>query len=340
MALKDVIGHEKALHILFRTIQKNRIPSAYLFAGESGIGKRFAALNLTKALNCEESTVDACDTCLSCHKIEKGIHPDILLILPENNKIKIDEIRAIDQFLSLKAFEGRKKVIIVDDAETMNQYAANAFLKTLEEPPEDSLIILISSNPERLPGTIRSRCHKIPFTPLSSVACEEVIRSVLSEEKTEAGIKKPKTGKPKTRKSDSEHIALLMRLSLGRPGVALADDLVEERAWFLKVFKEILGTAKDSWASRDEMEKWFEYLLILLRDIALCKVTTDQTHVINRDIQAVMNALCPEQDLKSVVENFLRLHTFKKYFQFNINKSLSWNFTSCLLRERMGMRYA
>jgi DNA polymerase-3 subunit delta' len=340
MALKDVIGHEKALHILFRTIQKNRIPSAYLFAGESGIGKRFAALNLTKALNCEESAVDACDACPSCHKIENGIHPDILLILPENNKIRIDEIRSIDQFLSLKAFEGRKKVIIVDDAETMNQYAANAFLKTLEEPPEDSLIILISSNPERLPNTIRSRCQKIHFAPLSSVACEEVIRRVLATEKSETGIKKTKARKKQTKKIDSEHIAMLMRLSLGRPGVALADDLVEERAWFLKIFREILGTAKDSWASRDEMEKWFEYLLILLRDIALSKVTTDQTHVINRDIHPLMKTFCPGQDLKSVIEHFLILHTFKKYFQFNINKSLSWNFTSCLLRERMDMQYA
>ena len=339
MALKDVIGHEKALHILSRTIQKKRIPSAYLFAGESGIGKRFAALNLTKALNCDNNTLDACDACPSCHKIEKGIHPDILLIYPENNKIRIDEIRAIDQFLSLKAFEGKKKVVIVDDAETMNQYAANAFLKTLEEPPEDSLIILISSNPERLPNTIRSRCQKLHFTPLSSVACEEVIRRVSAMEKTEAAAK-TRTRKKQAKKLDPEHIAILMRLSLGRPGVALADDLVEERAWFLETFQKILGTAKDSWASRDEMEKWFEYLFILLRDIALCKVTTDQTHVINRDIHPVMEAFCPEQDLKSVIENFLILLTFQKYFQFNINKSLSWNFASCLLRERMGIRYA
>jgi DNA polymerase-3 subunit delta' len=339
MALKDVIGHEKALHILSRTIQKKRIPSAYLFAGESGIGKRFAALNLTKALNCHKSTLDACDACPSCHKIAKGIHPDILLIYPENNKIRIDEIRAIDQFLSLKAFEGKKKVVIVDDAETMNQYAANAFLKTLEEPPEDSLIILISSNPERLPNTIRSRCQKLHFTPLSSVACEEVIRRVSAMEKTEAATK-TRTRKKQAKKLDPEHIAILMRLSLGRPGVALADDLVEERAWFLETFQKILGTAKDSWASRDEMEKWFEYLFILLRDIALCKVTTDQTHVINRDIHPVMEAFCPEQDLKSVIENFLILLTFQKYFQFNINKSLSWNFASCLLQERMGIRYA
>ena len=213
MALSDVIGQETAVSILLKTIRRGRISSSYLFAGESGIGKKFTAINLAKALNClkvadsyrspiqihdsrftpdTSRLVDACDECSSCRKIDAGMHPDVLLISPESGQIRIEEIRAIDEILSLKAFEGRTKVVVVDDAETMNQYAANAFLKTLEEPPSDSLIILVSSKPDRLPDTIQSRCSRINFTPLSHEACEMVIKKVISEEKAVTR----KAGKP------------------------------------------------------------------------------------------------------------------------------------------------
>lgn len=202
MALIDVIGQEKAVNILLRTLQRERIPSSYLFSGESGIGKKFTAVNLAKILNCqsreqraksEESTpslthqgggqgIDCCDECSSCKKIDAGVHPDFVFIEPESGQIRIEEIRAIDDTLSLKPFEGRWKIVIVDEAHMMNSYAANAFLKTLEEPPKESLIILISSNPDRLPDTIRSRCSRLNFTPLNNEACEKVIRKVGSQQ--------------------------------------------------------------------------------------------------------------------------------------------------------------
>ncbi|MBS1113480.1 MAG: polymerase subunit gamma and tau, partial [Nitrospirae bacterium] len=180
MSFRDIIGQDRAVRILLKTIERARIPSSYLFAGESGIGKKLTAINLAKALNCLQprthvsrlTTYDCCDACSSCKKIDANIHPDFTLILPENGQIRIEEIRAIDSTLSLKAFEGTYKTVIIDDADTLNQSAANAFLKTLEEPPADSLIVLISSNPDRLPDTIRSRCSRINFMPLPPKACE------------------------------------------------------------------------------------------------------------------------------------------------------------------------
>ena len=170
MALREIIGQDRAVKILLRSIQRARIPSSYLFAGEAGIGKKFTAINFAKAVNCltppsppltkggDGGVFDACDECYSCRKINAGVHPDFLIISPDAGQIRIEEIRAINDILSYKAFEGRMKVIIVDEAETMNPYAANAFLKNLEQPPEDSLIILISSNPDRMLDTIKSRC--------------------------------------------------------------------------------------------------------------------------------------------------------------------------------------
>jgi DNA polymerase-3 subunit delta' len=361
MALKDVIGQEKAVNILLRTIQRGRIPSSYLFTGESGIGKKFTAINLAKALNClsreqkaeskeihnklgnppsppfskggmggfekEEQwgRIDCCDECSSCKKIDAGIHPDFLFIEPESGLIRIEEIRAIDDLLSLKPFEGRWKVVIVDEAHTMNSFAANAFLKTLEEPPKDSLIILISSNPDRLPDTIRSRCSRLNFTPLSNEACRKVIsqQPVVSSQK--AGTKKAET--------DDSRLSTLVSLSMGKPGLATTTDLLEERGWFLELLQEMLKAEKDGWTSKEEMERWFDLIVLLLRDAAVMQITQDENTLINLDLKDHIKKFSNSMDLKGIIDKYQKLNTLRGYLNFNLNRSLTWNYTGSLLRK-------
>jgi len=347
MAFRDIIGQDRAVNILLRTIQRDRLSSSYLFAGESGIGKKFTAINLAKAVNCLKTTptlalpprgggvgggdsellnqTDCCDECSSCKKIDAGVHPDFLLISPEGGQIRIEEIRAINDILSFKPFEGRNKVVIADEADTMNPFAANAFLKTLEEPPKDSLIILISSNPDRLPDTIRSRCSKVNFTPLSHEACRKVIETVRSQ---------------KSKDSKDSRLSTLVRLSMGRPGLAASGDLIEERAWFIKLLKGMLNAEKDGWTSKEEMERWFDLLLILFRDMAIIKITQDETNLIHIDLKDYLNKLSSSIDLKVIIENYQRLITLKEYFNFNLNRSLTWNYTGSLLRKTMDVKYA
>jgi DNA polymerase-3 subunit delta' len=338
MAFRDIIGQDKVVNILLRTIRRGRLPSSYLFAGESGIGKKFTAINLIKAVNCltPRSTLDnggyegmdACDKCSSCKKIDTGVHPDFLLISPEGGQIRIEEIRAIDNILSFKPFEGRRKAVIVDEADNMNPYAANAFLKTLEEPSKDSLIILVSSNPDRLPDTIRSRCSRVNFTPLSYETCREVIEKVISQQSATPPIPPPQT------------ISLLVRLTMGRPGIAITEDLMEDRSWFMKLLKGMLNAEKDGWRSKEEMGRWFDFILILLRDMAILKITQDEKNLINIDIKDYLNKLSRSMDLKVIIENYQRLNTLRGYFNFNLNISLTWNYTGSLLRKTMDAIYA
>jgi DNA polymerase III subunit delta' len=372
MAFKNIIGQDKAVRILSKTIQRGRIPSSYLFAGESGIGKKLTAINLAKTLNCLNlpsfpltgggetdryslikeghgeaidaidavdaiDAIDACDACDSCKKIDKGIHPDFLLIAPESGQIRIEEIRTIDDRLSLKAFEGKYKIVIVDDADTMNQYAANAFLKTLEEPPENSLIILIASKPDRLPDTIRSRCSRINFTPLSQNACGTVIEQVV---KQQSEVRTRKSKKEQLPDAQDPRFSTLVRLSMGRPGIALTADLLEEREWFIKLLKGILNAEKDGWASKEEMERWFELLFILLRDIAVMKITGNQADLINIDLGDYINKFSRSMDLQGIIENYIQLNSLKGYFNFHLNKALTWNYTGSLLRARMDISNA
>ncbi|HLA00172.1 MAG TPA: DNA polymerase III subunit delta' [Thermodesulfovibrionales bacterium] len=372
MALQDIIGQEKAVNILLRTIQRERVPSSYLFAGESGIGKKFTALNLAKALNCQsreqrakskENTpsltlphqgggqvwgIDCCDECSSCRKIESGSHPDFLLIAPHSGQIRIEEIRAIDDTLSLKPFEGKWKIVIVDEAHMMNSFAANAFLKTLEEPPKESLIILISSNPDRLPDTIRSRCSRLNFTPLSNEACIKVIETVISQKSNPPsppftkGGRRRITQKTTAKKQETEgsrpasldsQLSTLVRLCMGRPGLAISGDLVEERKWFLELLTEMMRAEKDGWASKEEIERWLNQIVLLLRDAAVIQITHDEKNLINIDMKDYIKKFSSSMDLQGIIDNYQQLKTLMGYLNFNLNKSLTWNYTGSLLRR-------
>ncbi len=331
MSLAEIIGQEKAIGMLTGILARQRLANSYIFSGEPGIGKKLTALNFAKAINClrdrdelllmgdglkDKGTskpvqVDACDLCEACLKIESGSHPDLLLISPEDRQIKIDEIRLIDEALSFRPFEGRKKIVIIDDADTMNIAAANAFLKTLEEPPKDSVIILISSRSDRLPATIRSRCSRVNFVTLSLESCKQVLHGKVPEKDSEA----------------------LARLSMGKPGLALSSDLKEEISWFSNLLQGMLNAEKDSWASREEMDKWFEYVLTIMRDAAVYRITGESSQLINADLREYACKLGKSADLKVIIDLYKELSFVKGLLMFNLNKSITWNYTASLLRK-------
>ncbi len=323
MSLKDIIGQDNAVGMLLGVLKRKKVASSYLFCGEAGVGKKTVAVALAKAVNClsprspgpkfsEYGNVDACNECESCAKIGAGVHPDFLLISPEERLIRIDEIRMIDDALSYKPFEGKKKTVIVDDAETMNISAANAFLKTLEEPPEDSVIILVTSKPDMLPATIRSRCSRINFSPLPTEACREVLAGKVN---------------------DAAKLSLTTRLSMGRPGIALSSDLAEERTWFLNLFKGMLLAEKDGWSSRDDMERWFDHVLVFFRDMTVLKLTNDPAHLVNADLEGYFTGLSKSVDVKVIIYIHQELSRMRRLLQFNLNKSITWNYTASLLRK-------
>jgi DNA polymerase-3 subunit delta' len=162
--LQSFLGNTHTVEILRRAIRQNRLPHAMIFSGPSGVGKRTLAILLAELLNCASPLEDdACGVCASCHKILLGTHPDIREIHPDGAFIKIEQIRALIGEIAYKPFEARYRVAILDGAEQMRQEAANSLLKTLEEPPSQSIIILVTTNPHALLGTIRSRSRLIQF---------------------------------------------------------------------------------------------------------------------------------------------------------------------------------
>lgn len=184
MSFQDIKGHDNIIHFFKKELGLNRIASSYLFFGPDGVGKTLLADTLAKALNCLEVKADSCDRCISCIKIENKNHPDIMRVdKNEKGSITIEMIRNLQQKINLKPYEARTKAFIIQDSHLMTSEAANCLLKTLEEPPKNSVIILITSKAEELFPTVRSRCRQIKFLPLElKVRIGLIQKSGLSKE--------------------------------------------------------------------------------------------------------------------------------------------------------------
>lgn len=282
----DIQGHEKPLTVLKRALANNTLAHAYLFSGEAGIGKKMTALALAAAVNCANGGPGGgCGACPSCRRIAALTHPDVHVVMPESedarilasmtskeadkasDEIKIDQIRQAQESISLKPTEGGKKVLIVDGAETLNMTAQNAFLKTLEEPPGDTLIILVTSMPQSLLPTIRSRCQELRFQPLP----RRTLARALAE----------KRGLPE---EDAWFLAALAQGSMGR---GLEMDAGQERAERDQVTElwsglsrlnaaETLALADGYAKDRERFDRLLEIGVECLRDALVYRETGDE----------------------------------------------------------------
>ena len=171
----NIIGNEKVKQNLIKLIENEKVLHSYLFIGIEGIGKKLFAKELAKAELCLNEK-KPCDNCKSCLEFDSDNHPDFVLIEPENNSIKIDQIRKMQKALLEKPIVSDKKIYIIDNADCMTQEAQNCLLKTLEEPPEFVIIILIGSNESAFLNTIKSRCMIIKFAPIEDDKLEVFLK--------------------------------------------------------------------------------------------------------------------------------------------------------------------
>ena len=185
MPFSDIVGHEKPIAFLNTVLRNGQLGHAYLFYGADGIGKRQVALRLAQTILCEEhadgAAGDACGACRGCLQTEARTHPDFMLIEPDqelaNPQIKIEQIRELESQVVYRPLVAGRKVFVVDEAHRLTIGAANALLKTLEEPPTHALFLLVTSRLDALPATIRSRCQRLRFAAPSR---EQVQRTLTS----------------------------------------------------------------------------------------------------------------------------------------------------------------
>ena len=276
MGFSEIIGHQKPLETLRIALANGRLHHAYLFLGPEGVGKRTIGLSLAQAIHCNEIDNDFCGHCPNCLRIQSGNHPDVRMVEPVAGKkeISIQQIRGIEKELSFRAFSG-KKIAIIDPATLMNMPSQNALLKTLEEPPRDSLLILVASNAGSLLPTVRSRCLRIAFGPLP----HDLIAGYL-------------TAKQKMTRDDAQ---LLAAMSMGSLGMALNLDrkeLVEQRRNWIETmcsltpenYRTAFNAAEALSSNREEALKFLAWVETWYRDLLVYNVTHDASELINLDI--------------------------------------------------------
>jgi DNA polymerase-3 subunit delta' len=189
VAFASVIGHDRLKDLLSRALREARLPPALLFAGPEGVGKRTLALAVGRALVCERRGGDACDGCASCSRALRGLHPDLRTIEPETSAIKIEQIRDLVREVAGRPFEGSARAFVLDDAHALTEQAANALLKSLEEPPPTSHLFLVTAAPQGLLPTIRSRCQTLRFSPLPEGLLEAHLKERLGLSAEEARLR-------------------------------------------------------------------------------------------------------------------------------------------------------
>jgi DNA polymerase-3 subunit delta' len=317
MSFKDVLGHSMPVELLKRAIHQDKVSHSYLFLGNEGIGKKWVALQFAKALNCLEGVIekgDACDRCLSCKKIDHHLHPDVLILEPEGQTLKVDQVRQMQRDLAYRPYEGRRRVCILTAADRMAPNMSNTLLKTLEEPPLHTVIILLANNPRLLLPTILSRCQPIRFHPLPI----SLVSNWLMERK---GF-------------NEEEAHLLASLSEGSPGKAL--EIREEiqqipRNELLMDFvglKSLPFEKKESWAEslsthRENLILILEVAKTLLRDLVMMKTSKDVSKLIHSDLLQEMEALVTKWNLSSLLNRTEVLHQTILAIKSNANMTLA-----------------
>ena len=290
MSFRSIVGHRRLLALLSRAVANNALPPAMLLAGPAGVGKRRIAIAVAQALNCLQPRTsgdfasDACGDCASCRRIGRGVHPDVILIEPgDTGSIKIDQVRdAIDR-AGYRPFEGRRRVVIIDEADSLVDAAQNALLKTLEEPPSASVFILVSSIPDALLPTVLSRCPRLRAGALrpSEVATVLMRDHAYSEADARAAGAESDGSVSRALASQSVDVA---------DARAAAQHLLEEVADLtdpvrrLDAAKDLTGKKATSAGERDQLAAMLRSMATLLRDLGILATRANPESLANADL--------------------------------------------------------
>lgn len=317
MSYAQIRDQDIAIRLLRNILARKRVPNGLLFWGPGGVGKRMTAIETAKAINCSQPTPDACDTCLSCRKTANGNHPDVTIISPvkKSRIINVETVEFINGMAALRPFEAKWRVFIILDADRMDERnGQNHFLKTLEEPPGNSLFILITEFPGRLLPTIRSRCQRVRFNPLRRDSVAQLLRERRDlDTETAASIAAVSQGQMDRAldlvDSGKREISLTIaqRLAEGESPVYIAEEFakhLENRRTQIKtaILAEVDSNPDAADLNKEEREEQkqqqmglaeaiirrdiMEYLYLLetwYRDKEVFAVTRDIEQVLNRD---------------------------------------------------------
>ncbi|MCX5863893.1 MAG: DNA polymerase III subunit delta' [Deltaproteobacteria bacterium] len=313
LSFAGIIGQDKAKKLLHRAVEQDRLAHALLFKGPMGVGKKTLAKTFAAALNCQNpQSHEPCGQCPSCVKLRSGSHPDFIVIEPEGAAIKINQVRELKKTLAFPPFEAKIRVALLCDIHTMRREAANSLLKTLEEPPSQTMLILTADEAGGILPTILSRCQTVPFFPLPQAKVAKILA-------LEAGI-------------DLESAATLAAMaegSLGRARVILTKDLLGLRREIVDHLLRLepntpatiqaLGDLAESAAKlKEDLGELLELLTTWLHDLLLFDHGAPGS-IINHDMSPTFPTACRRWSSGQLADKLRLLDTARKQLARNCN---------------------
>ena len=313
MTFEDIYGHEKPIAILKSAMAGNRISHAYLFYGMEGIGKRTTASVFARALNCEGAT-PPCDACPSCRKAEHGNHPDIVTVTADGQFIKIGTVKELQEQMKFRPGEGCRRVFIIPEADRMNAPAANALLKTLEEPSAANILLLTTSRSHALPMTILSRCQHLRFNPLPRSEVSRFLKEKADMDDTAADVLAASSGG-----------SIGRALEMSRDNyLTLRNGILEHLATHNPA--DALGRLAFAGRFGTEREEILERLGILrtcYRDALVYRETAEAERLIFQDQAVLIGALAGRLSGRDLLRNIAAIEAAANAIDQNGNKPLT-----------------
>ncbi|MDH4320961.1 MAG: DNA polymerase III subunit delta' [Desulfobulbaceae bacterium] len=310
-------GQPKAATLLARSAGSDKIAHAYLFRGPDGVGKREAAIAFAARLNCDFlENGAACGRCPSCRKLFAGNHPDFIHIEPDGAAIKISQIRELKKALTFPPLEARHRVALLADVHTMRREAANSMLKTLEEPPADTILILTGDEAGGILPTILSRCQVIPFFALPY---EHVAATLVREEEIDG--------------EEAAALAAAAEGSLGRARMLHKSGLLAQRRLIVEALlrypaaapeavEPLLNLAEESGGLKETLPELLDLLRLWFRDLIVTAIGGPAGLISSRDLQPLLAAALQRWSLPELIDRFDLLAEAEKQLSRNCNRAL------------------
>ena len=318
-----IFGHKQAIQFLQNSIEQEKLAHAYLFYGSRGLGKKMIAEYFSRSIFCTNQESKPCGQCQVCRLLAKNAYLDFYTLGKDGQELSVDNVREFMHSLQMASIYGHKKIAVIYNVEQMNIFAANALLKTLEEPPAGTHIILISDNINLLPATVISRCQLLKFQALKKNEMEDWIATFDFE------VKERQT---------------IINLSFGKPGLAL--QLMQENleSWKKSCNFILKLLSSNTFNVMQIIEKWFaqakkenpearsselgqntrvylDYLEVMMRDLLWLKLDRP---IVNEVFESELNNISSAYSSEQLLRKLVRLNDYKQKLNNNVNPQLLW----------------